>query len=102
MTDNHCPHTMKIGSQEARISALEANHKALETTIESKINALTLTVQSNALKIIEEKAKQSGFIKGIHVTATLLGYSIIIIGLLMAGKFTGAVEAVLKFFSVIK
>lgn len=102
MTDNHCPHTMQIGSQEARILALEENHKALETTIENKINALTLTVQSNALKIIEDKASQSGFIKGIHVTATLLGYSIIIIGLLMAGKFTGALEATLKFFTGFK
>jgi len=98
MTDSRCPHTMQIGSQEARIKALEEN----QTTIEGKINQLTLTVQNNALKIIEEKAKQSGLIKGIHVTATLLGYSIIIIGLLMAGKFTGAVEAVLKFFSVVK
>jgi len=102
MTDNHCPHTMQIGSQEARILALEKNHKALETTIEGKISALTLTVQSNALKIIEDKASQSGFIKGIHVTATLLGYSIIIIGLLMAGKFTGALEATLKFFTGFK
>jgi len=102
MTDNHCPHTMRIGSQEARIKALEQNQKEFETTIEGKINALTLTVQGNALKIIEDKASQSGFIKGIHVTATLLGYSIIIIGLLMAGKFTGATEAVFKFFSEFK
>ena len=102
MSDNHCPHTMQIGTHEARITALEENSKAFETTIEGKINALTLTVQGNALKIIEDKASQSGFIKGIHVTATLLGYSIIIIGLLMAGKFTGATEAVFKFFSEFK
>jgi len=102
MTDNHCPHTMQIGSQEARISALEKNYAELETSMEVKINSLTLTVQSNALKIIEEKANQSGFIKGIHATATLLGYSIIIIGLLLAGKFTGAIESALKFFAGFK
>ena len=70
MTDNHCPHTMRIGTHEARITALEENRKAFETTIEGKISALTLTVQGNALKIIEDKASQSGFIKGIHVTCS--------------------------------
>lgn len=102
MTDNHCPHTMQIGSQEARILALEENYAELKTSMEGKINSLTLTVQGNALKIIEEKANQSGFIKGIHATATILGYSIIIIGLLLAGKFTGAIESVLKFFAGFK
>lgn len=102
MSDNHCPHTMQIGSQEARITALEENQRALETSLEIKINTLTMTVQSNALKIIEDKASQSGFIKGIHATATLLGYAIIIIGLLLAGKFTGAIESALKFFAGFK
>ena len=53
MTDNHCPHTMQIGSQEARILALEENYAELKTSMEGKINSLTLTVQGNALKIIE-------------------------------------------------
>lgn len=102
MSDNHCPHTMQIGSQEARITALERNYADLETSVEKKINTITLTVQNNALRIIEEKASQSGFIKGIHATATLIGYAIIITGLLLAGKFTGAIESALKFFAGFK
>lgn len=102
MTDNHCPHTMQIGSQEARIMALEENQRALETSLEIKINTLTATVQGNALRIIENKASQSGFVKGIHATATLIGYAIIITGLLLAGKFTGAIESALKFFAGFK
>lgn len=100
--NDDCPHTLRIGQHEARITALENGQKELKNSWEKEIHALTLTVEHNALKIIEDKASQSGFIKGVHATASLLGYSIIIVALLVAGKFTGAMEAVLKFFSVIK
>lgn len=98
MNEDSCPHTMRIGQHEARIGALESR----SFTMEGKINSLTRSAEQDALRVIEEKAGQSGFIKGIRATATLLGYSIIIIALLVAGKFTGALEAIIKFFSAIK
>ena len=94
-----CPHTMQMGSHEARILALEKGMEDLEHSIEDKINRVTVMAQSNAVKLIEDKAKQSGFIKGVHITATLIGYAIIIVLLLMAGKFTEAIESVLKLLS---
>ncbi len=99
MEKSHCPHTMQMGSHEARIIALEKGMEDLESSIEAKINKVTALAQNSAVKIIEDKANQSGFIKGVHITATLIGYSIIIVLLLMAGKFTGAIESILKLLS---
>lgn len=106
METPQCPHAMQIGSCEARITALEKGTgdlkksiADLENSLEAKINEVTLMAQNNAVKILEEKAKQSGFIKGMHMTATLIGYSIIIVSLILAGKFTGAIESVLKLLS---
>ncbi|MDC8446108.1 MAG: hypothetical protein LV471_09320 [Nitrosomonas sp.] len=99
MEDQHCPHTMRMGSHEARITALEKNMTILESSLESKINSVTLMAQNNAMKLIEDKANQSGFIRGMHMTATIIGYSIIIVALLLAGKFTGAIESVIKLLS---
>jgi len=89
-----------MGSHEARITALEKGMEDLETSLESKISRVTVMAENNALKLMEDKAKQSGFIKGMHMTATLIGYSVIIIALLLAGKFTGAIESVLKLIRV--
>ncbi|MBL0011139.1 MAG: hypothetical protein IPP22_09370 [Nitrosomonas sp.] len=89
-----------MGSHEARITALETGMEDLESSLESKISRVTLMAENNALKLMEDKAKQSGFIKGMHMTATLIGYSVIIIALLLAGKFTGAIESVLKLLRV--
>lgn len=100
MENSNCPHTMQMGSHEARISALEKGMVDLENSLETKISEVTLMAQGNALKLIEDKAKQSGFIKGMHMTATLIGYAIIIIALLLAGKFTGATESFLKLLRV--
>lgn len=100
MENQNCPHTMQMGSHEARIAALEKGMVDLENSLETKISEVTLMAQNNALKLIEDKAKQSGFIKGMHMTATLIGYSIIIIALLLAGKFTGAIESFLKLLRV--
>lgn len=99
MENPQCPHTMQMGSHEARIVALEKGMEDLEHSIEAKINQVTVLAQNNAVKIIEDKANQSGFIKGVHITATLIGYAILIVLLLMAGKFTGAIESVLKLLS---
>ena len=100
MENSDCPHTMRMGSHEARITALEKGMEDLETSLESKISRVTVMAENNALKLMEDKAKQSGFIKGMHMTATLIGYTIIIIALLLAGKFTGAIESVLKLIRV--
>ncbi|MBL0011050.1 MAG: hypothetical protein IPP22_08745 [Nitrosomonas sp.] len=100
MEKTDCPHTMRMGSHEARISALEKGMEDLESSLESKISRVTVLAENNALKLMEDKAKQSGFIKGMHMTATLIGYSVIIIALLLAGKFTGAIESVLKLIRV--
>lgn len=100
MENSDCPHTMRMGSHEARITALEKGMEDLETSLESKISRVTVMAENNALKLMEDKAKQSGFIKGMHMTATLIGYSVIIIALLLAGKFTGAIESVLKLIRV--
>jgi len=89
-----------MGSHEARITALEKGMEDLESSLESKISRVTVLAENNALKLMEDKAKQSGFIKGMHMTATLIGYSVIIIALLLAGKFTGAIESVLKLIRV--
>lgn len=89
-----------MGSHEARIAALEKNMTDLESSLEGKIKAVTLIAESSAQKLLEDKANQSGFIKGVHMTATLIGYAIIIIALLLAGKFTGAIESVLKLLKV--
>ena len=99
METPQCPHTMQMGSHEARIAALEKGIVDLENSLEAKINQVTVLAQNNAVKIIEDKANQSGFIKGVHITATLIGYAIIIVLLLMAGKFTGAIESFLKLLS---
>lgn len=100
MENSDCPHTMRMGSHEARITALEKGMEDLESSLESKISRVTVLAENNALKLMEDKAKQSGFIKGMHMTATLIGYSVIIIALLLAGKFTGAIESVLKLIRV--
>lgn len=94
-----CPHTMQMGSHEARIKSLEKGMEDLESSLEAKISSVTLMAQNNALKLIEDKASQSGFIKGMHITATLIGYSIIIVSLILAGKFTGATESFIKLLS---
>lgn len=99
MEKQQCPHTMQMGSHEARIVALEKGMTDLENSLESKISQVTLMAQNNALKLIEDKASQSGFIKGMHMTATLIGYSIIIVSLILAGKFTGATESFIKLLS---
>ena len=106
MENPYCPHTMQVGSQEEKITALQEEVRELkghmdnlESSLEAKINSVTVMAQNNALKIIEDKAKQSGFIKGMHMTATLIGYSIIIVSLILAGKFTGATESILKLLS---
>ena len=100
MENSDCPHTMRMGSHEARITALEKGMEDLESSLESKISRVTVLAENNALKLMEDKAKQSGFIKGMHMTATLIGYSVIIIALLLAVKFTGAIESVLKLIRV--
>ena len=98
--EDKCPHTMRMGSHEARITALEQNMTGLETSLENKIKAVTLIAENSAQKLLEDKASHSGFIKGVHMTATLIGYTIIIIALLLAGKFTGAIESFLKLLKV--
>lgn len=106
MENQQCPHTMQKGAQEARIVALEKgvgdlkdSMNDLEDSLEAKINVVRTMAQNSATKIIEDKASQSGFIKGMHMTATLIGYSIIIVSLILAGKFTGATESILKLLS---
>ena len=100
MENSDCPHTMRMGSHEARITALEKGMEDLESSLESKIKAVRLIAENSAQKLWEDKASRSGFIKGMHMTATLIGYTIIIIALLLAGKFTGAIESVLKLIRV--
>lgn len=75
MENPQCPHTMQMGAQEARITALEKgvgdlkdSIVDLEDSLEAKINIVKVMAQSSATKIIEDKASQSGFLKGMHVT----------------------------------
>lgn len=103
---DRCPHAIEIGSHKARIASLEKQLSDLENnkiaSLEKKIAELTNAAQNNARQVIEDKATQRGFIRGMHVTATLVGYAIIIISLFLAGKVTGGLEALVKFIASFK
>jgi hypothetical protein len=89
--EDKCPRDMQIGRHEARIGSLE-----------SEMTDIRKQVQSNAVHMIEDKASRSGFLKGIHFMATFIGYAVIIAILLAGEKFSGAIEAVLKFLTSFK
>lgn len=89
--NDKCPHDMQIGRHEARIG-----------TLEGEVSDIRKQVQSSAAQIIEDKARRSGFLKGIHFMATFIGYAVIICILLAGEKFTGAFEAFLKLLTSFK
>lgn len=99
-----CPHAMKIGSNTARIEQLERRaaemsdtHRSRIAELEKKIVDLTEQAQEEAMRVIEDKAQKSGFVRGMHMTATLIGYGAIIIALVLAGKVTGGIDMFIKF-----
>lgn len=91
-----CPHTMKIGSLDARVSALEKRIDDHSLSLERRLNELSLKMQSNADQVLEEKSKKSGFFRGVHITATLTGYFVLMVLLLIAGKITGGIDQFIK------
>lgn len=91
-----CPHTMKIGALDARVSALEKRIDANSLSFESRLNELSLKMQLNADQVLEEKSKKSGFFRGVHITATLTGYFVLMVLLLIAGKITGGIDQFIK------
>lgn len=95
MSDD-CPHAMQIGALDARVAALEKNVDAYSHSFESRINELSLKMQINAEQVLEDKAKKSGFFLGVHTTATLTGYFVLIVLLLIVGKITGGIEQFIK------
>ena len=95
---------MQIGAQQAKISSLEKELENLRASqnskildLEKQINRLTEIARENADLLLQDRARKAGFIKGMHTTATLIGYSVIILALLVAGKFTGALDVFIKF-----
>ncbi|SDH27884.1 hypothetical protein [Nitrosomonas sp. Nm132] len=104
MPDPQCPHAMQIGQNSAKIASLEKEiaslTKSQQTSIaelEKKLSKLTAMAQSSAMQVVEDKAKKSGFIRGMHMTATLIGYGIIIVALILAGKVTGGLDMFVRF-----
>ncbi|PSJ15826.1 hypothetical protein [Nitrosomonas supralitoralis] len=91
-----CPHTMQIGALDARVTALEKSLDANSLSFESRLNELSLKMQLNADQVLEEKSKKSGFFRGVHITATLTGYFVLMVLLLIAGKITGGIDQFIK------
>ncbi len=91
-----CPHTMQIGSLNARVSALEKRIDDHSLSLERRLNDLSLKMQSNADHVLEEKSKKSGFFRGVHITASLTGYFVLMVLLLIAGKITGGIDQFIK------
>lgn len=91
MNDDKCPRDMQIGAHEARIDSLE-----------EEMAEVRKKVQDNAAQMIKEQANRSGFLRGVHLTATVIGYSVIIAAMLAGEKFMGAIESVLRFLSSMK
>ncbi|MBY0475400.1 MAG: hypothetical protein K2Q13_10135 [Nitrosomonas sp.] len=96
MSDNNCPHTMNIGSLDARVSALEKQVDANSASFENRLSALSLKMQINADHVLAEKSQKSGFFRGVHITATLTGYFVLMVLLLIAGKVTGGIDQFIK------
>lgn len=101
---DQCPHAMQIGQNSAKIASLEKevasltiSHQTSIARLEKKISNLAEMAQSSAMQVVEDKARQSGFIRGMHMTATLIGYGIIIIALILAGKVTGGIDMFIRF-----
>lgn len=99
MPDNNCPHTMNIGSLDARVSSLERRFDAHSESLDNRLKELTLKLQINADHVLEDKAKKSGFFRGVHITATLTGYFVLMVLLLIAGKITGGIDHFIKLLS---
>lgn len=89
--NDKCPRDIQIGQHEARI-----------VTLESEVAHIRSEVQRSAAQMIEDRAKRSGFLRGIHFAATIIGYTVIIGALIASEKFAGALSAFIKLLSSIK
>ncbi|WP_430233189.1 hypothetical protein [Nitrosomonas communis] len=101
-----CPHSMELVVHKAKIESLEKEIENLKACRNSKIlepakqiNRLAEIAKVNADFLLQDKARRAGFIKAIHTTATLIGYAVIILALLVAGKFTGTLKFFVKFIT---
>lgn len=89
--NDKCPRDMQIGQHEARI-----------VTLESEVSHIRSEVQRSAAQMIEDRAKRSCFLRGIHFTATIIGYAVIIGALIASEKFAGALSTFIKLLTSIK
>lgn len=84
-----CPYANDVGKLQVRVLFLERELEKMQIT--AKVTANTL---------LEEKAENKGYWRGIEI-ATRIVSTILIAGALMAaGKFTGALEFILKIFKL--
>lgn len=84
-----CPYANEVGRLQARVLILERELEKLQATAKVTANEL-----------LEEKAAEKGYWRGIEIAVRIVS-AILIAGVLMAaGKFTGALEFVIKLFKL--
>lgn len=99
-----CPQSMELGTPKTKIESLEReienikaspNCKILE--VEKQINLLAEIAKEDADLLLQDKARRVGFIKAMHTTATLIGYAVIMLVLLVIAKFMKGLDFLIKF-----
>jgi len=86
---SQCPYAHEVGRLQARVLMLEQEIEKLQTA--AKMTANTL---------LEERAISRGYWRGIEISVRVVSAILIAGALMAAGKFTGAIEFILKIFKL--
>jgi hypothetical protein len=84
-----CPYANEVGRLQARVLMLERELEKLQST--AKVTANTL---------LEERAAEGGYWRGINISVRIVSALLIAGVLLAAGKFTGALELVFRLLKI--
>jgi len=85
MEKYECPYAQQVGSMQADIAA----QKVKLASLQAKYDLLTVAQ-------IKEEAEKSGLLKGIKVTAIVIGYTVISVALMAVGHMVGFTELIAK------
>lgn len=84
-----CPYANDVGRLQAEVMALQIEIEKLQGAAKTTANTL-----------LEERAENKGYWRGIEIAVRIVSVILIASVLLIAGKFTGAIEFVLKMMKV--
>lgn len=89
MEKYECPYAQQVGSMQADIAA----QKIKIAKLQSEFDLLTIGQ-------IKEEAEKNGLLKGMKIAAMVIGYTIITVLFVIAGKAFGFVEVFAKIFKL--